>query len=355
MHSVLRSAVSTAPRLATLAARNNLTPALATGTIHSLQTVSSLRSFAADANAKTKKKGKKGGQTEEDTLPETRKAQKQAAKERRRSLYESRQERKERVKDRRKLSSRDGSKRHAFRKWFIPRHKVHHEYLERKARQAGLDWKLRVLIVLERLNVVLPDMEQWERDYVELASHLEQYDRDYPSGLKVDRGNPDGEMPTDDDLYKLLEERGFTPAPRVTAADESGDVRTTNRKLKTSVFLTVQESNDGIWNLPTVDLQTDETFVEAARRAIPDMLGSDLEFWCPSNCPCAVDMIPFDSPEDGYYGVKTFVMKIQYDDGAVDEQAKKVADYAWLDRDEIASRMEEQHDINTSLFYKYLL
>ena len=186
-------------------------------------------------------------------------AQKKQAKERRRELYNAKVERQERLPTRRS-GPRDALRRE-FRSFFISK-KVDEEYMERKARQAGLDWNIQVAVILERQNIVLPDKETWETEMDDLQTYLMQFGKQYPKGLfgieDYDKVTANLAM-TEEELLALLPE-GFTPAPRETEADATGNVRTTDRKLKTSVYLTVQDSDTNKWMLPTVTLLPDETF-----------------------------------------------------------------------------------------------
>ena len=279
--------------------------------------------------------------------------QKKEAKDHRRELFEKRLERVERIKTRRNNGQRDALRRE-FRAFFIKK-KVDEEYMDRKARQAGLDWKIDVAVILERQNVVMADKESWQTEMENLQTHLAGFGKMYPKGLY----NVDYEADyaiTEEELLELLPE-GFTAAPRETVADETGDVRTIERKLKTSVYLTVQEDQDK-WMLPTVTLQPDETFLGAAKRALADKIGPEVEFWCPSNCPCAVDMVALPQEErskSGVYGTKTFFMKVVHDEGQVEGKSMKVKDYAWLDRGEITEKMKEEHGDYMAKFYHYLM
>ena len=281
-------------------------------------------------------------------------AQKKEAKDRRRDLFERKIERQERLKTRRSGQPRDALRRE-FRDFFIKK-KVDEEYMDRKARQAGLDWKINVAVILERQNIVLPDKEAWETEMENLQAHMMRYGKMYPKGLFDVDYEADYAM-TDEELLAALPE-GFTPAPRETEADASGDVRTTERKLKTSIYLTVQDDNDE-WMLPTVTLQPDETLLEAAKRALADKIGPEVEFWCPSNCPCAVDMVAFPSEEErtksGFFGTKTFFMKVVHDEGQVSKRGMKVKDYAWLNRAEITEKMKNEHGDYVAKFYHYLM
>lgn len=326
-------------------------------------------------------------------------AQKRARKERRRELFEQKMQRKERLRTRRHPSNNHddpdappvrqrGIKQEEFRPWFIAR-KVREEYMNRKARQAGKEWIHKVAVIVERLPVVMPDLEDWEEEYDHLKAHLNFYNGfDYPPGLfpQLQRRDDDyddiynntsrrsGPAITNEDVLERVP-RGLVLAPRETEADATGNVRTTNRKLKTSLYLTVQDKTTSQWQFPTVTVREDdgETLLEAAKRAVEETVGTDyqesssstLEYWCPSNAPWAVDMVSFaandQSAEDGrFYGIKTFFVKIQYDEGAVADDAELsrstvVRDFAWLDRGEIVERVKQDKGYELSKLYHYML
>ena len=149
---------------------------------------------------------------------------------------------------------------------------------------------------------------------------------------------------------------GFTPAPRVTEADKSGDIRTLNRRLKSRVYLAVKD--DGMWSLPTVTVKDNETLLDAAKRAVADVAGDALELYCPSNCPMAVDLTVYsedDQAKLGTFGAKTFFMRVQYDEGEVNEEDNDGRDYGWLDRDEMTERVREEQGEDAFKFYHYML
>lgn len=282
--------------------------------------------------------------------------QKKIDKDRRRELYVARQDRKVRLKVRRAGKPKD-QKRNEFRSFFI-RKKVDDEYMDRKARQANMNWQIQVAVLLERIPVVLPDKQDWEREYDKMKAHLNLFGKVYPKEL-VGNIDYDAIRPMTDE--EVLAQLPFTPAPRETEADATGEVRTTNRKLKTNLYLVVQDGDDGVWQLPTVAIKNDddgETLLAAAKRAMVEKVGKQVEFWCPSNCPWSVDLTAF-SPEQqtktGLYGTKTFFMKVQYDEGDVTEKEMTVQDFAWLDRGEIVARVRQQQGDHLSQFYHYML
>ncbi|CAB9511315.1 39S ribosomal protein L46, mitochondrial [Seminavis robusta] len=285
--------------------------------------------------------------------------EKKASKRFRTEQYAKQQANKAKVERR-----RDGKPKHARRKqfesWFKPKQAME-AYSNRQAKRVGMEWKLQVAVLLERLPVVLPDKPQWEGDYEVLRTYLDQFGRDYPEWLF---GKQDEIMEIEDLTDEAFLEnhlpRGFVPAPRETEADLNGDVRTLDRRLKTRVFLAVKDtapSGDEVWQLPTVAVEDGETLLQTAKRAISDKVGDGLDVWYASNCPMAVDVQVFEGEEqgDGYFGTKTFFMPVQYDEGTLSQEDIFVKDFAWLEKSELVDRMKEQHGEEPSKLYHYML
>mmetsp|Transcript_24868 Transcript_24868/g.34756 ORF Transcript_24868/g.34756 Transcript_24868/m.34756 type:complete len:365 (-) Transcript_24868:219-1313(-) len=321
------------------------------------QALQSLR-FQSTATKKKKNNKKKKGAAAEETQKsmswyETKKAMKKIRSQR----YDAQQDRKERLKTRQGSQVNRGTKKKEFDEWFNKR-RVYQEIMERKARQAGKEWTLRVGVVLERLPVVTPDIPQWEEDYLDLRQLLDTYGKAYPKELGMDYYPEPGEVLTRKDMLEMLPE-GFTPASRITEADRSGDVKTLDRRLNTRVYLTIKQKfqDKSRWTLPTVTVEEDETLLLAAQRAVRLVAGEKFELYCPSNCPMAMDMyVPPNPPQDGSFGIKTFYMRVQYDEGEVDESEQNMyQDYAWLDRSEMVERVLSERGVSTSKFYHYLL
>ena len=107
--------------------------------------------------------------------------QKKAEKELRTKLYIERKEHKEKVKRRRDGRPKSVLK-NKFEIWFKNK-KRNEEINNSKARKLGLDWKIQVAVVLERLPIVLPDREKWEAEYETLRAYLDQFGREYPEAL----------------------------------------------------------------------------------------------------------------------------------------------------------------------------
>ena len=168
-------------------------------------------------------------------------------------------------------------------------------------------------------------------------------------------------------IVQFLAGLPFTPAPRETEADASGDVKTLDRKLKTRLYLTIKSDAEGNlsgprWTLPSTLAETNESLLAAAERAVSDSVGSDLKLWCPSNAPMAVNMRVYNDklPEsfrENYFGEKIFYYRVQYDNtgGGVDEAAMKADDYAWLTREEIVEKIEEERGKHQAKFFHFML
>lgn len=283
-------------------------------------------------------------------------AQKAAAKQYRTDLYNSKMERKARLPSRRDEKKKNYNK-NLFRQWFDPL-ASRQAYYDRDARRQGLQWKIKVAAMVERLPVVTPDMPDWELDYLDLRAELDRYRKQYPKELGL--ADPMDKKPvTLEELYASLPE-GFTPAPRETIADETGDIQTLERKLKTRVYLSVRPDDATGWVLPTATLEKDETILDGAKRATSTIAGDKLKMLCLSNCPMAVDMVPYSEEElkanDGFYGEKIFYMRVQYDEGDVEEsKLKNNNDWGWLDRSEMTDRVKAEKGEEAGLFYHYML
>lgn len=167
----------------------------------------------------------------------------------------------------------------------------------------------------------------------------------------------------------------FTPAPRETEADATGNIQTRDRQLKTSVFLGIKSDAEGNksgprWTLPSALAQSNETLLQTAQRAVQDVAGSDLKVWCPSNAPMTVNFRVYnknlseelrgDGDDDNihYYGEKIFYYRVQYDSGDVNEKEIKKAnvdDWGWLANDEMVERVTEERGEHQAKFFRYML
>ena len=166
----------------------------------------------------------------------------------------------------------------------------------------------------------------------------------------------------------------FTPAPRETEADATGFLQTRDRQLKTSVFLAIKTSAEKTlsgmarWTLPSAlaNTDTDTTLLEVAQRAVSNVAGQELQLWCPSNAPMAVNLRVYNKnmPEEfrmNYFGEKIFYYRVQHDRGDVRLEALKkaegggVEDWGWMTKEEIVEKVTEERGKHQSKFFHYML
>ena len=126
-------------------------------------------------------------------------AEKAAAKQRRTDRYNAKKERLEKY---RTVGRRDEEKKNflknQFHNWYNAT-KSRQAWMNREAKRNKMDWKIRVGIMLERLPVVTPDEEQWEKDYERLRFELDRYGPVFPKEFKM--GDPmDAVWMTDEEL-----------------------------------------------------------------------------------------------------------------------------------------------------------
>ena len=104
---------------------------------------------------------------------------KDLAKQIRREMWEKKQNRLERLKTRRDHSPKD-VKKTLFRSWW-DKELMYHDKLIRLAKKEGRPWRIRVAVMVERLPVVTPDVDEWEREYLDLRDYLMTFGKEYPA------------------------------------------------------------------------------------------------------------------------------------------------------------------------------
>jgi len=286
---------------------------------------------------------------------------KAAVKQTRVDSYKHKVERATRIKSRRDHAPKD-VKKDEFRSWWDGR-MAYEQQMNRKARQAGMDWTLKVATIVERLPVVMPDKDSFEKEFEELQAYLKAHSgKEYPKEFIGIAKENRPEAYTDEELIALLPDN-FKPAPRETKADEEGIVNTLDRKLKDRVYLMI----DGSFPTTEVKVSTSdddkygtdcETLLEAAVRGVDESTSrgkkkGPLDLYCPSQAPIGVQLDVYNEAQQksmGSYGAKTFFVKVQYDDGML-----KGDDIAWLDRSEIAERFQADSKDDEAKFFRYLL
>ena len=176
--------------------------ATSSSTITTSHTVIPIRNFAAAAAAAETKKSKATKSSSKPSVVDASyQARKEAAKLKRRETYERTQLRLTRLASRRDHSPKD-VKKQAFRSWWDNELK-YHDHLLRCAKRNNQPWRIRVAAMVERLPIVVEDMPDWERDFVDLTDYLATFGKEYPeeTGFMYAMDKPeDHVVPTDEEL-----------------------------------------------------------------------------------------------------------------------------------------------------------
>ena len=165
------------------------------------RTTAARRSFASAAETSAKSTTRTADVPKDPPPASSYQARKDAAKQKRREAYERSQDRLLRLPSRRDRSPKDVL-RNQFRRWWDGE-LAYHDHLLRSAKREGKPWRVRVAVMVERIPVVIPDMDDWEREYVDLRDWLWTYGKEYPeeTGFMYAMDRPeDHVIPTDEEL-----------------------------------------------------------------------------------------------------------------------------------------------------------
>ncbi|OQR84240.1 hypothetical protein ACHHYP_13683 [Achlya hypogyna] len=208
----------------------------------------------------------------------------------------------------------------------------------------GKVYRLLCAPILERLPVILPDLEKWEEDYMRMKHKIElktaqRLPKDFwfaePGSVEVEPEDaPFLEEWNEDELIG----DGFQIAKRETEDDAANNRHSLNRALKQRVFLIVQDA-DGKWFFPTTEKAPEETMKAAAFRELTSVVGPSLEAYPVGNAPMGYLKVMHDDIA-GVDGTKIFFYKSQLSEGDVELNTKKAKDYLWVTQAELAEYLE---------------
>ncbi|GFR66542.1 39S ribosomal protein L46, mitochondrial [Elysia marginata] len=174
-------------------------------------------------------------------------------------------------------------------------------------------------ICVERHPVITPDKSRIEEHFSEILSKIEE-ENSYLSDHEVrhlkelqaakmkqesaDEETANAEAADAETITALdledkwdAEVKSFTPASRITQADDSGDQQSLDRKLDSSLYLLVKQNIAGRehWVLPQATWEEGETLRQTAERALSSVCG-DVRANVLGNAPCAV--AKYEPPTD---------------------------------------------------------
>ncbi|OAA38061.1 50S ribosomal subunit L30 [Metarhizium rileyi] len=210
-----------------------------------------------------------------------------------------------------------------------------------------LDWSLKVG---ERKGTVARDIgvyngknsKAWD-DELKVGNELSSQESVLNSLLKdaEARVSDDAEVIAVEDVVPV--ER---PVERQTEADKKGDVKRLDRQLDRTLYLVVK-GEDG-WTFPADVVSKDENLHEAAKRALDQAAGVNMNTWIVGRVPVAhVVEQPLQSADGSVRtrGQKTFLLKGRIMAGQADLKGNPFGytDFKWLTREELEKELSPEY------------
>lgn len=187
--------------------------------------------------------------------------------------------------------------------------------------------------VLERLPVILPEPPAWEVDYRIFSFERRQlYRKEYPKEF-LDMGSSNrGE---EGDIV-------FEPAPRITDADRTNDIRSLQRALDKRLYLIVNgqpensEFQQPRWHFPEKIYENEETMRQCAEKALAGNVGTSMETYFVGNAPCGHLSTPSQPNSVRFFFRSQFLV------GNVTLSNRRLEDYAWVTKEELVNYVDPQ-------------
>lgn len=249
-------------------------------------------------------------------------------------------------------------------------------------------WDLLVGVQVERLPIITKTLNKIERDY-QVLYKCQQIQRsecnmevllfqDFLSQLEFEQSyKSDFELRFEKDMRtaKLLKEgkikidldagvqktatdakdmwkselNSFQPASRTTAADQSNDLKSLERKLDASLTLIIEQKlgKESLFLLPQGKIAEGENLYEAAQRVIKDVCGSGIQTMISGHAPCGFYKYKYPKElRSEKIGAKVFFYRAQFIAGQVDS---KQGPFEWLDKAELFHKIDKFADYKKSL------
>ncbi|KAL3649577.1 hypothetical protein CASFOL_005980 [Castilleja foliolosa] len=194
--------------------------------------------------------------------------------------------------------------------------------------------KIVAAVLFERLPVVIPKIDPVVYAFQEFSYRWrQQYRREYPEAfLKKAEARGKGDYQID-----------FTPAPRITEADKSGDKKSLHRALDRRLFLLIYgaaHGSDGkpVWHFPEKAYESEKTLRKCAESALQSVIGDLSHTYFVGNAPMGHMNI---QPSEDDSSLKRFFFKSQVI--ATNKfNIEKCEDYVWVTKDELLEYFPEQ-------------
>ncbi|KAA8497807.1 39S ribosomal protein L46, mitochondrial [Porphyridium purpureum] len=208
---------------------------------------------------------------------------------------------------------------------------------------SGFPWKFASAVIFERGPIILPQPKPIEELYEENKfQHFNRF-----AARRDERLQPVSEM--ERDSFKANQKRGelFVPAPRITEADKTNDLRSLHRKLdRTLYFVLKRTETSEFYQFPQRVTGDDEKLRDSAEKALKAVLGDQkVQTYYTTYRPHAHLEYSYSAEyqkKNQVHGVKIFFYPAELITGEVSKLRHGV-DFLWLTAEELKEYISPQY------------
>jgi hypothetical protein len=222
------------------------------------------------------------------------------------------------------------------------------------------DWMPMATILFERQPILMKEPPAWETEFreyqmrnAEVAHQRNVYSsKDY---RELEELSKTAGSDQEDSGDASGEGGPKTLSTRILRADQTGDRRTAARALSNRLYLLVKARDSLqpkrlIWQFPTVRYRETKPSKEEGAPPVPmtmrrtlidgliSYVGDDVSAYPVGKAPVAhlcFELPPQQQQKHDAYGKKVFFYRIQYLGGEIVLNRKRIADFAWVTKDEL--------------------
>lgn len=229
-------------------------------------------------------------------------------------------------------------------------------------------WDLYSAVCLERLPRISADLNEIEEKYSNFMNQLEiensllsNHELRYKEDKKIAAKKlEEVELKEEEAARKTtaefedsweLEYNAFTPAPRISGADKSNDLKSLNRCLQSRLVLLVKQKIGAkeVWVMPQGKHQHGESMRQTAERILHQHCGKVKGAFL-GNAPCGFYKYKYPVQSDSF-GAKVFFFKAFHEDGNISEMSSEITDFSWLTKQELSQYLSQVYLESVNKFF----
>lgn len=195
-------------------------------------------------------------------------------------------------------------------------------------------WRLASAAVLERYPVVTPDVDPFEQEYVE-GRFLEQQKHARPMPARFFLTEKDVAEGKTEPSFEDPQADQYVPAPRVTEADRTNDIKSLERALPERLYFVVSRSDKtDKMTFPQVLVKDDDVkmahLAENAFKSVTMAASRPKVHFMSFSPACHLEHVypPKYQEKQDVYGIKIFFYRAMLMSGEI-EGVRNAIDYAW--------------------------